>query len=81
MIPVKPWTAASLSAWLYETDPKQTCCKENDCLDEYDRVATTAIERIAAGESPEEAVANALALWFDVTAATDTPEEIHLDDR
>lgn len=65
MIPEIPWTEETLSSWLFETDPKNTCCKENDCFDEYDRIASTAIELMSEGQSPEEAIANALALWFD----------------
>lgn len=29
-----------ISKALFDTDPMQTCCKENDCFDEYDLVAT-----------------------------------------
>lgn len=59
-----PPTIESLSAWLYETDPMNTCCKENECFDEYDRVASTALDLIEKGETTSAAVTKALALWF-----------------
>lgn len=29
-----------LSKVLFELDPARTCCKENDCFDEYDSIAS-----------------------------------------
>ena len=80
MIPHPPWTVETLSAWLFETDPQNTCCKENDCFDEYDRVAASAIELIAEGASPDRAVANALKRWFESPASTHAAETMEWDD-
>ncbi|WP_303292336.1 hypothetical protein [Marinobacter sp. SS5-14b] len=40
--------AASISRALFEFDPMRTCCKENDCFDEYDRAAESVEERLGA---------------------------------
>lgn len=31
------YSAEQISKALFKADPMNTCCKENDCFDEYDR--------------------------------------------
>lgn len=40
------YTAAQVSKALFEMDPVNTCCKENECPDEYDRVAQTIVDEL-----------------------------------
>lgn len=35
-------TASVISQALFQADPMRTCCVENECYDEYDRVAASA---------------------------------------
>lgn len=53
-----------ISQALFHTDPMHTCCKENDCFDEYDRVAEDIRERMQAGASCAHALVSALGAWF-----------------
>ena len=53
-----------ISQALFETDPMNTGCKENDCFDEYDRVARDIAGRLAEGESIEEALSTEISEWF-----------------
>lgn len=57
-------TAEEISQALFTTDPLNTCCKENECLDEYDHVAEAAVEKIACGASLEHALQQAISEWF-----------------
>lgn len=57
-------SAEQISQALFETDPMNTCCKENDCFDEYDLVANAVAERIAAGQSLAEALVGEISEWF-----------------
>ncbi len=57
-------SAEQISQALFETDPMNTCCKENDCLDEYDPVASAVADRIVAGHSLEAALVEEIAEWF-----------------
>ena len=61
----------ALSQLLYKLDPMNTCCVENKCLDEYDRVAEGINERIDAGQSIAAAVHDAFIDWFE-TAPDDS---------
>ena len=63
---------------LFETDPMRTSCQENDCFDEYDRVAMCVTDRIARGESPAGALRGALSDWFgdEVLAQRDLSSSI-----
>ena len=38
-----------LSQLLYTNDPMDTCCKENNAFDEYDRLAAWTIEAMSEG--------------------------------
>jgi len=49
---------------LFHTDPMHTCCKENDCFDEYDRVGLGAAEKLSQGYGLEAALRSELAEWF-----------------
>ena len=53
-------TPQELSVLLFETDPMHTCCRENDCFDEYERIACDVAERLQAGESPGPALRRVL---------------------
>lgn len=57
-------SAEQISKALFETDPMNTGCKENDCFDEYDRVARDIAGRLAEGESIEEALSTEISEWF-----------------
>lgn len=78
MLPNRKWTVESLSNWLFDTDPAHTCCKENDCFDEYDYIAATAVDFMDSGDKPQAALDKALALWFG-TSDDDAPYEIMED--
>jgi hypothetical protein len=41
-----------------------TCCKENDCFDEYDKVAEDVAQRLWEGESLEQALQAEISEWF-----------------
>lgn len=58
-----------ISRALFETDPMHTCCVENECLDEYDRVAVTASEYIKQGYSLSQALHQALCDSFGLELA------------
>lgn len=53
-----------LSYKLYQLDPMHTCCAENACLDEYDRVAAGIVSWLADGQSADEAVMGEFDDWF-----------------
>lgn len=53
-----------ISQALFEADPMDTCCKENDCFDEYDRVASDVADRLAEGESLKQALMTEISEWF-----------------
>lgn len=53
-----------ISQALYETDPMNTSCKENDCIDEYDYVACAVEQRLVAGYSLKEALVVEISHWF-----------------
>jgi len=55
---------AEISRLLFELDPMGTACKENDCVDEYDRVARGMVERHEAGEGLDKALVAELSDWF-----------------
>ena len=50
-----------------------TCCKENDCFDEYDRVARDVVAEIENGAELDAALETALGAWFgeDLVASRD----------
>ncbi|MCM0612181.1 hypothetical protein KFJ24_06780 [Marinobacter sediminum] len=62
MLP-KP-SAEQISRALFETDPTNTCCKENDCFDEYDKVAEVVAQRLEEGKSLKQALRAEISEWF-----------------
>jgi hypothetical protein len=59
-------TDEQISQVLFETDPMGTCCKENDCFDEYDSIAGAIGERLENGQEIESAISETLIEWFSV---------------
>lgn len=53
-----------VSRALFETDPMNTMCQENECFDEYDRVASDVVTKIEAGAGPAQALRQSLGEWF-----------------
>jgi hypothetical protein len=53
-------TADQISRALFENDPMNTCCKENDCFDEYDRIAADVAESLEGGATLKDALAGAI---------------------
>ncbi|KAA1173949.1 hypothetical protein FWJ25_11115 [Marinobacter salinexigens] len=53
-----------ISRALFETDPMNTCCKENGCFDEYHRVAEAVSERLKLGCRLEQALIEEISAWF-----------------
>ncbi len=45
-MPSNTLTTENLSSSLFHLDPMHTCCVENDCFDEYDRVASCIVQRV-----------------------------------
>jgi hypothetical protein len=64
-------TAAQLSEQLYQHDPMHTCCRENDCTDEYDGVAAAVMTLAEQGTPLPEALTSILAGYFGLE-----PEEV-----
>lgn len=67
-----PLSPAALSRLLFETDPMHTCCRENDCRDEYDRVARDLADRLAVGTKPASALRQVLDEWFGAERVAQT---------
>lgn len=59
----------ALNQALFLADPMHTCCVENDCHEEYARIATGMLERLQAGQLLEAALRAELGEWFDVEMA------------
>lgn len=59
-------TDEQISQVLFEIDPMGTCCKENDCFDEYDSVAQSAFDKLSNGQPIGEAISETLMDWFEV---------------
>jgi hypothetical protein len=53
-----------ISGALFEIDPINTCCRENDCFDEYDYVAEAVTERLAEGLSLDQALVEEVSKSF-----------------
>ncbi len=62
-----PWQLISQS--LFELDPMNTCCKENDCFDEYDFVARHINKHTEQELSLENAIYLSLVQLFDELSA------------
>ena len=56
--------ADMISRALFEFDPMNTCCKENDCFDEYDRIAGGVEWRLRQGFTLKQALVLELAESF-----------------
>ncbi len=57
-------TPQQISKALFQTDPMNTCCKENDCFDEYDYVADTVAEKLGEGFNLNQALTIAISECF-----------------
>jgi len=57
--------ANSLSNLLYQLDPMHTCCVENECFDEYSRVAAGIYARIKSGQGTASAIHDEFLDWFE----------------
>ena len=77
--------AEMISRALFEFDPMNTCCKESDCFDEYDRIGEGVEGRLRQGFSLKQAVGLGLAEAFfdDGAPRTDCldPVVAHLEGR
>lgn len=59
-------TPRQISRALFETDPMNTNCQENNCFDEYDYVAQAVADRLMEGWSLDRALVEELSKWcFD----------------
>ncbi|WP_346796337.1 hypothetical protein R5M92_12790 [Halomonas sp. Bachu 37] len=58
-----------LSRVLFAADPMGTCCKENDCFDEYDAIADGIVSRCEQGQSLEVALNETFEEWFGMELA------------
>lgn len=58
------YSAEQISKVLFEADPMNTCCKENDCFDEYDRIAEAIEDRLIEGQSLKEGLITEISEWF-----------------
>ena len=56
--------AERISRALYEADPLNTCCKENESFDEYDHIANSIEVRLSGGCRFEEALIAEISEWF-----------------
>jgi len=54
-----------ISHTIYLHDPMNTCCVENECRDEYDRVALGITERLASGQDLKAATHDEFIDWFE----------------
>jgi hypothetical protein len=59
-----PLSAPALSNFLYYLDPMHTCCVENECVDEYDRLARSVMERFSAGRPLRQSLIDECRIWF-----------------
>ena len=60
---------ATLNQALFLTDPMNTCCVQNDCHDEYQRIAAGVLELLQNGQPLESALRSELGDWFDLEMA------------
>ncbi|MFC0445016.1 hypothetical protein ACFOD1_09715 [Pseudidiomarina halophila] len=61
---------------LFETDPMNTCCQENDNYDEYERIAATAVNYMVKGASERDAIEKALVDSFDDLVTEDKVDQV-----
>jgi len=69
-------TVAELSEILYQKDPMSTCCRENECVDEYDGVAAAVIGLTEEGVLLSSALVQVLAEYFGA-APEDLAEKVN----
>jgi hypothetical protein len=65
----QPISVSQISHALFEADPMHTCCAENQCFGEYDRVASSASKHLQNGYSLSQALFKALQEWFGAELA------------
>jgi len=58
------YSREQISRALFETDPMNTCCKENNCFDEYYGIAGDIATRVEEGESLKQALITEISEWF-----------------
>lgn len=63
----KPISLETINAILFEIDPMNTCCKENNCYDEYERIASDIASMTSTGETIESALQYQFKFWFEST--------------
>lgn len=63
-------TASVISQALFQADPMRTCCVENECYDEYDRVAASAEIYLEEGYTLAQALHKALRDSFGIELMT-----------
>lgn len=64
-------TANVISQALFQADPMRTCCAENECYDEYDRVAASAEMYLEEGYTLAQALHKALRDSFGIELTAD----------
>ncbi|WMC10094.1 hypothetical protein PU634_13490 [Oceanimonas pelagia] len=62
--------AERISRLLFDADPMHTCCRQNDCIDEYDAIAADIIHGLAQGKPLKQAIKQALTHAFGKELAT-----------
>ncbi|RUO62219.1 hypothetical protein [Pseudidiomarina insulisalsae] len=50
---------------MFDVDPMNTCCGENECYEEYARIADAAVNYVLEGHTRREAIAQALKDSFE----------------
>ncbi|MBF7731117.1 hypothetical protein [Pseudomonas sp. N040] len=65
-------SVSEISKILFDADPMGTCCKENDCFDEYDAIARAIFQQLSSGRPADEAVSETLMDWFEVESIEPT---------
>ena len=72
----KQHSQSFISLCLYQIDPMSTCCKENECFDEYDRVANGIKKALEDGYTLRDTVISQFSIWFNAKLSQDKLEEI-----
>lgn len=57
-------TKSNLAEVLFQQDPMNTCCRENDCTDEYDGAASAVIDLVEQGTPLPAALSQVLVEYF-----------------
>lgn len=66
-------TTQHISSILFATDPMRTCCRENDCFDEYNYISSRVSQLLVDGYSIPNALKAALheSFGFELTENCD----------